>query len=113
MVLNCEIHKKVFIYVYLQFKSEFKENDLALTSLKLPLNESNHNSGRSDSLFYIVHNVTKFFTVSVSVALHMTLTVLSSKYHRLLFLPLRDASVTPSQFLINFKYKHFGAYGLI
>ena len=38
MVLNCEIHKKVFIHVYLQFKSEFKENYLALTSLKIPLN---------------------------------------------------------------------------
>ena len=37
MVLNCEIHKKVFIYVYLHFKSEFKENYLALTSLKIPL----------------------------------------------------------------------------
>ena len=30
-------HKKVFIYVYLQFKSEFKENYLALTSLQTPL----------------------------------------------------------------------------
>ena len=29
----------VFIYVYLQFKSEFIENYLALTSLKLPLKE--------------------------------------------------------------------------
>ena len=39
LVLNCEIHKKVFIYVYLQlFKSDFKENYLALTSLKTPLN---------------------------------------------------------------------------
>ena len=28
-----EIHHKVFIYVYLQFKSEFKENYLASTSL--------------------------------------------------------------------------------
>ena len=28
---------KVFIYVFLQFKSEFKENYLALTSLKIPL----------------------------------------------------------------------------
>ena len=37
MVLKCEIHKKVFIYVYLQFKSELKENYLALTSLKIPL----------------------------------------------------------------------------
>ena len=37
IVLNCEIHQKVFIYVYLQFKSEFKENYLALTSLKHPL----------------------------------------------------------------------------
>ena len=37
MVLNFEIHKKVFIYVDLQFKSEFKENYLALTSLKIPL----------------------------------------------------------------------------
>ena len=36
MVLNCEIHNKVFIYVYLQFKSEFKENYLALTSLEIP-----------------------------------------------------------------------------
>ena len=32
-VLNREIHHKVFIYVYLQFKSEFKENYLASTSL--------------------------------------------------------------------------------
>ena len=39
MVSNCEIHKKVFIYVYLQFKSEFKENYLASTSLKLPLSQ--------------------------------------------------------------------------
>ena len=37
MVLNCEIHQKVFIYVYLQFKSGFKGNYLALTSLKIPL----------------------------------------------------------------------------
>ena len=42
MVLNCEIHKKVFIYVYLQFKSEFKDNYLALTSLKIPLMVRNH-----------------------------------------------------------------------
>ena len=33
----CEIHQKVFIYVYLQFKSWYKENYLALTSLKIPL----------------------------------------------------------------------------
>ena len=26
LVLNHEIHQKVLIYVYLQFKSEFKEN---------------------------------------------------------------------------------------
>ena len=32
-----------FIYVYLQFKSEFKENYLALTSLKIPLS---HNKSR-------------------------------------------------------------------
>ena len=32
-VLIGEIHQKVFIYVYLQFKSEFKENCMALTSL--------------------------------------------------------------------------------
>ena len=31
------IPKKVLIYVYLQFKSEFTESYLALTSLKLPL----------------------------------------------------------------------------
>ena len=36
LVLNSEIHQKVFIYVYPQFKSEFKENDLASTSLNLP-----------------------------------------------------------------------------
>ena len=36
LVLNCEIHKKVIIYVYLQFKSEFNENDLVLTSLEIP-----------------------------------------------------------------------------
>ena len=32
-VLNSDIHHKVFIYVYLQFKSELKENYLASTSL--------------------------------------------------------------------------------
>ena len=32
-VINNEIHHKVFIYVYLHFKSEFKENHLASTSL--------------------------------------------------------------------------------
>ena len=37
MVLNCEIHQTVFIYVSLQIKSEFIENYLASTSLKLPL----------------------------------------------------------------------------
>ena len=37
LVLNCDIHKKVFIYVYLQFKSQFKDNYLALTPLKIPL----------------------------------------------------------------------------
>ena len=42
-----EIHKKVFIYVYLQFKSEFKENYLALTSLNIPL---------SFSISYHFHN---------------------------------------------------------
>ena len=42
MVLNCEIHKKVFIHVYLQFKSELKENYLALTSLKIPLTKITH-----------------------------------------------------------------------
>ena len=35
--INWEIPKKVVSYVYLQFKSEFKENYLALTSLKIPL----------------------------------------------------------------------------
>ena len=38
LVLNCEIHQKLFIYVYLQFKSEFKYNYLASTSLNFPLN---------------------------------------------------------------------------
>ena len=33
-------HENVFIYVYFQFKSEFKENYLALTSLKIPLSKN-------------------------------------------------------------------------
>ena len=37
LVFNSEIHQKVFIYGYLQFKSGYKENYLALTSLKIPL----------------------------------------------------------------------------
>ena len=37
LVLNCKIHLKVLIYVNLQFKSEFKENYLASTSLNIPL----------------------------------------------------------------------------
>ena len=54
MVLNSEIHKKVFIYVYLQFKSELKENYLALTSLKIPLILENKLGNRS-LLWSIVH----------------------------------------------------------
>ena len=38
LVFNCDIHKEVFIYVYLQFKSKFKEIYLALRSLNIPLN---------------------------------------------------------------------------
>ena len=37
--LNREFHQKVLIYVYLQFKSEFNENELASTSLHLPLTD--------------------------------------------------------------------------
>ena len=37
MVLNYEIHWKVLIHVYLQLKSGYNENDLALTLLSIPL----------------------------------------------------------------------------
>ena len=37
LVLNCEIHQKVFIHVNIfNLKVEYKENYLALTSLKIP-----------------------------------------------------------------------------
>ena len=38
ITLNGEVYQKVFIYVCLQFKSGYKDNYMALTSLKIPLN---------------------------------------------------------------------------
>ena len=62
MGLNCEIHKKVFIYVYLQFKSELKESYLALTSLKIPLIQlidviSIHSQTPPDKQGYSLHQL--------------------------------------------------------
>ena len=39
LVLNCEIHQKVFIFIYvnLQFKSELKENDFVVAISESPL----------------------------------------------------------------------------
>ena len=45
---------KVFIYVYLQFKSELKENDLALTSLKIPLSKYCHRGARHAFKYWVV-----------------------------------------------------------
>ena len=50
--LNCEIHQKVHIHVYLQFKGEFKENDLASTLSESPFNMFNANECFSIYVFY-------------------------------------------------------------
>ena len=59
--------RRFFIYIYLQFKSEFKENYLALTSLKIPLSLLYPDRGKEQRMVLKILHSYHELTVSIKV----------------------------------------------